>query len=242
MTKYVRFLLTGVVPILFAFGCATQPEAPARATAEPEPAQPVAEFGESWTGTTVETDVEEAEIDETVARVGFECVWTDGQGAGVAYPQEFEDVESGESVELTFEWDSGGTIAPGVYDARVELDNYDARVELDNVVGEGWIRDLTLDGGVATSVTVDLNAAQLAIPLDEVRSVKVYPAGTYDDYEDRNMLDSVPEDLELARYDEYHRDAIAPSGVFDLEITYTDETVEWLTGYEIPANARVVEL
>ncbi len=233
MTKHVRFLLTGVVPILFAFGCATQPEAPARATAEPEPAQPVAEFGESWSAAAVETDVEEAEIDETVARVGFECVWTDGQGAGVAYPQEFVDVDSGDTVALTFEWDSGGTIAPGVYDVRVELDN---------VVGEGWIRDLTLEGGAATDVTVDLNAAQLAIPLDEVRSVKVYPAGTYDDYEDRNMLDSIPEDLELTRYDEYHRDPIAPSGVFDLEVTYTDETVEWLTGYEIPANARVVEL
>ena len=142
-------------------------------------------------------------------------------------------MESGDSVELTFEWDSGGTIPAGVYDARVELDN---------VVGEGWIRDLTLEGGMATSVTVDLNAAQLAIPLDEVRSDKVYPAGTYYDYEGRNMLDSIPEDLELTRYDEYHRDAIAPSGMFDLEVTSADDTVEWLTDYEIPANARVVEL
>lgn len=232
MTKHLCFTLTATLFVLLVLGCSSQPAALDESGAQ-STVVPVADFGEHWSAATVETDDQEADVDDEVARVGFACVWTDGQGAGVAYPQEFVNVESGDEVALDFEWDSGGTVPAGVYDVRVELDN---------IVGEGWIRDLDLAGGAATDVTVDLNAAQLAVPLDEVKAVKVYPAGTHEDYESRNMLDSVPEDLELTRYDEYHRDAIAPSGVFDLQVTYADDTTEWFTGYEIPADARVVEL
>ena len=232
MRKHATCLLALAALALFVAGCASQPGVVEESADEPD-VVPVAEFGESWSAATVELDVEDADIDDSLARVGFACEWTDGQKAGVAYPQEFVRADSGETVALDFEWDSGGSIPAGVYDVRVELDN---------VVGEGWVRDLDLARGTSTDVTVDLNAAQLAVPLDEVRSVKVFPAGTCDDYEARNMLDSVPEDLELTRYDEYHRKAIAPSGTFDLQVTYADDTTEWLTDYEIPANARVVEL
>jgi hypothetical protein len=204
----------------------------AEASAEPV----VTEFGNAWGNAEVRVEAGNPhELGGKRIVAGFECVWTDGQEAGVAYPQRFVSQDSGQEVPMEFTWDSGGKIAQGVYDVLVEVDGR---------AGTGWIRDLPLTGARQLRVVLDLNACQLTLPLDTYRQVIVYPEGTYEDFESRNMLDAIPEDIELSRYDEYHRGqwAVAPSGVFDLKVTYTDGTTEWLESHELPENARVNEL
>lgn len=240
--------LPGALGLLLLMGaCATAPPAePGQPSdsagtetqeATEEPTQPVVtEFGDAWGNAEVRIgsgDPHELGADDII--VGFECVWTDGQKAGVVYPQQFVSQKSGEDVPMEFTWDSGGTIPQGVYDVLVEVDGR---------AGTGWIRNLPLTGSTQLHVVLDLNACQFSLPLETYEQVIVYPGGTYEDYDSRNMLDAVPEDVELSRFDEYHHGqwAVAPSGNFDLKVTYRDGSVEWMQNYELPENARLTEL
>ena len=245
-------LLIALALVLVMSSCASAPSSQPAEPAESEEAEstadsgaetaeasaePVAtDFGSAWGNAEVRLeagDSHELGGDRIVAE--FDCVWTDGQKAGVAYPQRFVSTDSGEEVPMEFMWDNGGKVAQGVYDVLVEVDGR---------AGTGWIRDLPLTGKSRLRVVLDLNACQFTLPLDTYRQVIVYPEGTYADFESRNMLDAIPEDLELSRYNQYNRGqwAVAPSGTFDLKVTYNDETTEWLESYELPENARINEL
>ena len=245
-------LLVAVVITLGVGSCATAPpsqpaepaesevtESEAASSAETPEASTepvVTEFGAAWSNAEVRVEAGNPhELGGNRIVAGFECVWTDGQEAGVAYPQRFVSKDSGDEVPMEFTWDSGGKIPQGMYDVLVEVDGR---------AGTGWIRGLPLTGDRELRVILDLNACQFTLPLDTYRQVIVYPEGTYEDFKSRNMLDAIPEDEELSRYDEYHRGqwAVAPSGVFDLKVTYTDGSTEWLQSYELPPNARVNEL
>lgn len=194
------------------------------------------ELAEAWSNAEVRVERTVAhDVGANRAMAGFECVWTDGQDAGPVYPQQFVLSDSGEEVPMEFTWDSGGHIQEGVYDVYVEIDGR---------AGAGWIRDLSLTGDKRIEVRIDLNACQFDLSLDTYRDVTVYPSGTYEDYNSRNMLDAIPEDAAITWYNSENLGqwAVAPSGTFDLKVIYADDTTEWFEDYRLPANARVAEL
>ncbi len=241
VNKSVTASFTIVCTLLIA-SCGSTPsttggETAVASTAEKAPAEAITtEFEGGWDNTEVRIDTGNPhDLENGRVMVGFRCVWTDGQPAGNVYPKEFVSSETGEEVSMDFTWDSGGKIAEGTYDVLVDVDGR---------CGGGWLRSLPLQGKNSLEVVIDLNACQFALPFDTYREVIVYPSGTYADYSSRNMLDAIPEDLAITWYNEENLGiwALAPSGTFDLRVTYADETVEWLQDYELPANARVVEL
>ncbi|HKJ67836.1 MAG TPA: hypothetical protein VKA68_07750 [bacterium] len=237
--RIILAMCLSVTLILYLGSCASAP--PEREPApEPQPQPqvnpPAVELGDAWDN--VEVQVERSrdrhDMGGEMARAEFNCEWTDGQKAGTVYPQEFVDAETGEEAPMDFMWDHGGNIEAGVYDVLVDIDHPGP--------GECWLRNIPLKGERVLNVVIDLNAAKIEVPLGKIQEVAVFPVGTYEDYESRNMLDAIPEEVELALYNEYNRDCFAPSGSVDLRVTYIGDEVEWMEGYELPANSKVTEM
>lgn len=224
-------LIVGMAAFLAA-GCASAPEA---VTAPANP--PRADFGDAWSPAAVVLVEQTGNhgLADGMAQAVFSSLWTSGESAGNVYPKEFVSVATGEPVEMEFLWDSGGNIAAGVYDVRVDVDG---------APGEGWIRNVDISGPQALKITVNFNAAQFVVPLDEVQQIAAFPAGTYAEYSGKNMLDSVPSERALTVYDEYNRGiwAVVPATVVDLRVVHADGSVEWMADYEIPSNTRIVKL
>lgn len=235
-----------VLTFLFPSGCggaaneapATEPgsqtsTAPPLATAAP----PTADFGPNWAGVTVQVEpTEEAHgLADGMARAVFEVVWTEGQTAGVLYPKKFVDTSTNQEVTMEFLRDNGGNIEAGVYDILID---HDGRL------GEGWLKSVKLDGPNELRVVVDMNACMLALPLETYPTVTVYPAGTYQEYQARNELDSIPDKVAISWYNSENKGAaaLAPSGKVDLKLTHADGTSEWRQGYELPANRKLGQL
>lgn len=245
MSRRLNKSATAAVMMVCAFlivSCASAPPVLGGKDAGPSrakkaPAEPItAEFAGAWDETEIRIDHgNPQDLEDGIVMANFRCVWTDGQNAGVAYPEQFVSSDTGEEVAMDFMRDFGGKIAEGTYDVLVEIDG---RCE------GGWLRNVPLEGEKELEVIIDLNACQFALPFDTYGEVVVYPSGTHDDFSSRNMLDAIPDDLAITWYNQENRGiwAVAPSGTFDLRVTYADETVEWLEDYELPANARVTEL
>lgn len=227
----------GLAVALMTVSCASAPAPePAAPEAAPDVDPPAVELGDAWSNAELEIEAPNSThgMGAEMARAEFWCEWTDGESGGTVYPQRFVDVATGEEVAMDFMWDHGGNIPAGVYDVLVDADFPGP--------GEGWLRNVPLEGPRALRVTIDLNATKIEVPLGEIKQIVVYPAGTYADFASRNMLDAIPDDVELTRYDEYNRTCIAPSGEVDLRVTYYNDEVEWLEGYTLPPNSKVTEL
>ncbi len=225
----------GCLVLVFALGsCASAPPEGA-VTAEEQENPPAADFGDAWKNAAIRIKSGDThELGADMARASFLCEWTDGQSAGTTYPQKFVDVNTGEEVSMELLWDHGGNIQEGVYDVLVEVD-YPGP-------GEGWLRNIPIKGKHALDIIIDLHATKIEMSLEEIEQVVVFPEGTYADYESRNMLDEIPEDAEITRYDMYNPDCIAPSGVLDLRVTYPSGEVDWIEGYRLAPDSKVTEL
>ncbi len=216
----------------------TEPTAPAQAQPAPvSVATPTADFGSHWPGVTVsvESTGEMSDLAEGMSHAKFEVEWTEGQSAGVLYPKKFVVAGTDNEVAMQFDADTAGDIAAGVYDVQVSQDGR---------LGDGWLRNVRLEGPDSLRVVVDMNACMLALPLDVYSEVMVYPAGTYQDYQAKNQLDAIPDDDAISWYNSENKGAwaVAPSGKVDLKVTHADGTVEWRQGYELPANRKLEQL
>ncbi len=235
-----------VLSLLLPFGCggaasqapATEPGAPSKTESPSATAvTPNADFGPNWAGVTIQVEpTEEAHgLADGMAQAAFQVVWSEGQTAGVIYPKKFVDTATNQEVAMEFLGDNWGNIKAGVYNILVD---HDGRL------GEGWLKNVKLDGPDKLRVVVDMNACMLALPLETYPNVTVYPAGTYQEYEARNELDSIPDKLEISWYNSENKGAaaLAPSGKVDLKLTHADGTSEWRQGYELPANQKLEQL
>ena len=228
--------------VAVAFGCGSpihRNEAVSRPESQTKPnvtmVQAKADFGPWWKAVTVKTEVEGDPQASGTALAKFFCEWTDGLGAGVVYPKKFIDTKTKKEVKMDFLWDNGGKIPAGVYDVEVEQDG---------VLGKGWLRTVALTSKGSIRVTVLMNAAMFDLDLNKYSEVVVYPPGTYSKYKERGMLDSIPDKLNIARYNSENRGAagLAPSGKFDLHVKMADGTDKWLQNYDIKGNRKIKEL
>ena len=226
---FLSFIVSLVA--IAVIGCASAPDV------VQEPVDPpVADFGDAWSAAAVLVEQTGGHgLSKGMAQAVFSSLWTAGESAGNVYPKEFVSVVTGETVEMELLWDDGGNIAAGVYDVRVDVDGRPR---------EGWLRNVDISGSQALEITVNFNASQFAVSLDEVQQIAAFPSGTYAEYSGKNMLDSVPAEKVLTIYDEYNGGiwAVVPAGVVDLRVVLADGTVEWLEGYELPSNTRILEL
>lgn len=193
---------------------------------------PKAVMGDAWSNATLGVE-RSAEAGAEGAEVEFRCEWAEGESCGTVYPKVFVEEETGERAPFEALWDHGGKLPCGTYDVRIDIDGPPS-----SRIGEARIRHLALTAPGAYDVTIDLHAAQLALPLETYRSVRVFPAGTHAEHEPG----SVPEALEIGRYDQYHKKGVMPSGTFDLLVEREGAEAAWRPGYTLPAGGEVKSL
>lgn len=218
-----------LVLILILAGCVSAPlPAPAPvAKSAPVPEKAVepatVDFDDLWIGVV---RIKKESNNDNAAVAVFNSEWTLGENAGNVYPKKFVVSGTDKEVPMDFMWDSGGKIDPGVYDVYVDVDG---------LPGEGWIRNLKLDGKTAYEVYISFKAARFHISLNDGDDVYVYPAGSYAKYEGLGRLDSIPEEILISSFSAYteNRDMyfLIPAVPVDLRFKHTNGEIEWFKDY-----------
>lgn len=240
MKKCLLLVITTVFIIIFA-GCASAPltESPSTASEPVKQIDPTTiDFGPFWTG-TIRLEKESASDLEGKAQVRFDSEWTLGEDAGNVYPKSFALSSTGESVKMDFIWDDGGEIHEGTYDAVVNIDG---------LPGTGTIKNLKLENGTSYNIYISFNAAKIDISLEtDGDDIFVYPAGTYDKYENLGRLDDIPDELLINHVSSYtERNKIywlIPAGLpLDILHTSSNGDAKWFKDYSATPESYIKQL